>query len=75
MEVEVKAVMAKVFDVEVGAIEGSFGPGAVDGWDSAGHMRLIMALEERFDVMFEDDDVENLVSVKAITEAIGLLKS
>ncbi len=75
MEAEIKAVLAKVFDVELGAIDASFGPGAVENWDSAGHMRLIMALEESFDVMFDDDDVENLVSIKAIADSIAGLKA
>lgn len=29
----------------------------VDSWDSVGHMGLIAALEETFDIMFETDDI------------------
>jgi len=30
---------------------------AITGWDSVGHMQLIAALEEVFDIMFEMDDI------------------
>lgn len=30
---------------------------AVPLWDSVGHMTLIAALEEAFDIMFETDDI------------------
>ena len=30
---------------------------AIDAWDSVGHMQLIAALEEAFDIMFDTDDI------------------
>ena len=62
--------MAEVFHVGVDRVDDGFGPGAVAGWDSAGHMRLIIALEEAFGIQFEDDVVENLVSVDSIVVAV-----
>ncbi len=29
----------------------------VEGWDSVGHMSLIAALEEAFDIMIDTDDI------------------
>ena len=29
----------------------------IDAWDSVGHMSLIAALEDEFDIMFESDDI------------------
>jgi acyl carrier protein len=29
----------------------------IPGWDSVGHMSLIAALEEAFDIMFDTDDI------------------
>lgn len=42
----------------------------VPGWDSQGHVRLILALEERFGVEFGDDQIVELVSVAAILQAL-----
>jgi len=30
---------------------------SVDGWDSVGHMGLIAALEDSFDIMLDTDDI------------------
>ena len=74
MEEQVKGIIANVFQVEVGSINADFRPGTVSQWDSAGHMRLIMALEEAFDVTFDDDGVADLVTLSAIVEAIRALQ-
>jgi len=40
------------WDVEV---RDEDGPGTVDGWDSLSHVRLVHALETRFDVRLPDE--------------------
>ena len=35
---------------------------AVEGWDSVGHMGLIAALEDAFDIMMDTDDIIDLSS-------------
>ena len=35
-----------------------------DGWDSVGHMNLISAIEDQFDIMFETDDIITLNSYR-----------
>ncbi len=30
---------------------------AIEAWDSVGHMQLIAALEDIFDIMFDTDDI------------------
>jgi acyl carrier protein len=42
------------------------------GWDSVGHMALVAALEEAFDIMMETDDIIDLSSYK---KGIEILKS
>jgi len=34
----------------------------IDEWDSVGHMALISALEDAFDIMFDTDDIIDLSS-------------
>ena len=36
----------------------------IAAWDSVGHMQLIAALEEAFDIMFDTDDIIDLNSYK-----------
>lgn len=43
----------------------------IPAWDSVGHMNLIAALEEDFDIMMETDDIVDLNSYK---KGIEILK-
>lgn len=74
MEEKVRAILATVFEEDEASIGESFSPQSIEKWDSAGHMRLIIALEEEFDVMFDDDDVETLVSVATIVEKLNAIQ-
>lgn len=44
---------------------------SVQAWDSAGHMGMIAALEETFDIMLETDDIIEFSSYEV---GIGILK-
>lgn len=43
---------------------------SVDGWDSVGHMSLIAALEEAFDIMIDTDDIIDFSSYEKGKEII-----
>jgi acyl carrier protein len=53
----------------------SVGPEAKAGepeqWDSLGHLRIILAVEERFKVRFKTDQLATLDSVAALWDAIN----
>lgn len=55
-----------VFKNAFGVNEGDFGKEltyqSIPAWDSVGHMQLIAALEEAFDIMLEMDDIIDLSS-------------
>jgi acyl carrier protein len=42
----------------------------LEAWDSLGHIRLIAATEEAFDVRFTIDEIEKLTSVARILERL-----
>jgi acyl carrier protein len=41
-----------------------------DAWDSLASVSLVTVLEEEFDVMFDDDTIDRLVSFDATREAV-----
>ena len=43
----------------------------IPAWDSVGHMSLIAALEEAFDIMMETDDIIDLSSYKKGMEVLA----
>ncbi len=43
---------------------------SVEGWDSIGHMTLVSALEEAFDIMMDTDDIIDFSSYEKGKEII-----
>jgi len=54
-------VFVTTFGIESGEVEG-LEYQAIPAWDSVGHMSLIAALEEAFDIMMDTDDIIDLSS-------------
>jgi len=44
---------------------------SIAGWDSIGHMSLIAALEEAFDIMMDTDDIIDFSSFEKGKEIMG----
>jgi len=64
-------VVSRVFGVEPGDIDDSSSPESVEGWDSMGHLNLVTALEQDFNVSIDIGDVMEMVSVKKIREILS----
>jgi acyl carrier protein len=66
----VEEVVARVFGVDSGSLDGSSSPESVEGWDSMGHLNLVAALEADFNVSIDIGDAMEMVSVKRIREIL-----
>tara|TARA_X000000950_G_scaffold278507_1_gene369606 strand:- start:137 stop:379 length:243 start_codon:yes stop_codon:yes gene_type:complete len=45
--------------------------GDIDEWDSIGNFNLILAIEQKYRIRFNMDDLENLKSVKEIKRLLN----
>jgi acyl carrier protein len=43
----------------------------VEGWDSVGHMTLVAAIEDTFDIMLDTDDIVDLSSYEKGKEILS----
>lgn len=66
----VEEVVSEVFGVERESVNDSSCPETVDGWDSMGHVNLLVALEEHFNVSIDIGDVIEMVSVRKIRQVL-----
>ena len=73
MQERIRAVMAQIFNVDAGSISEESSPEDIERWDSLRHMQLILAIEDEFGVTFADDDIPNLLSLRAIQTTVGQL--
>jgi acyl carrier protein len=66
IEDKLKEIMALVFEVSEDAINNDTGPDDLDNWDSIGAINLITALEEAFDIEFEEEDILEMLNFQLI---------
>jgi acyl carrier protein len=57
MENRIKKVMSDVFNIDIESINNSSSPDNIENWDSLNHMNLIVALEEEFEIEFDDEEI------------------
>ena len=69
----IKQVMVAVFEVEADSICEDSSPDTIEAWDSLHHMNLVVALEEEFTVVFNDEQIGDLLNYKIIKLAISEL--
>jgi acyl carrier protein len=71
MQNKVRAIMAEVFEVELGDIWDDLKAEEADWWDSLKHFSLVTALEEEFEIEMTMDEIQALVSFNKIVETIS----
>ena len=67
----IKYVMSAVFEISTGEINDKSSPDNIISWDSIKHMNLVVALEEEFDIQFNDSEIVELQNLSLIINIIG----
>jgi acyl carrier protein len=66
----VKAVVSKILHLPMDQITDDSTSNTVDEWDSLGHMKIILALEEEFGLTFDDSQIADMTSISMISSII-----
>ena len=66
----VEDVVATAFAVERRSIDETSSPETVEGWDSMGHVNLLLALERNFKLSIAVADAIEMADVKKIKEIL-----
>lgn len=75
-EVRLKQVFADVFGVSSNTINENSSVDTIDRWDSFNHMKLVLALEEQFNVRFQANQAIEMLSyplVKVVLSEHGVV--
>jgi acyl carrier protein len=70
----VRQTVAEVFFVDTDQVTSKSSPESIAAWDSIGHLNLILALEQRFGVAFDPEQIPQVTTVQALAEAISAKK-
>ncbi len=76
-EEQLKEVVAAVLEIEANEINESSSPDTIDTWDSLKHMNMVLAIEEEFEVHFEQEEIMGMLNYKllALTLSEALKRS
>lgn len=67
METKIREVIANVLGIEVEELKKDSSPETIEEWDSLKHMNIIIALEDTFEVEFNDEEIGDMNSIALIT--------
>lgn len=70
MREQIVELMASVFGVDSSEVAGGVVFGKFAKWDSLRHMTLVVALEEEFGIIFDEDEITDMLSLDLIVEIV-----
>ena len=70
LEKRIRGIIREVFEISEDETNEEYSMDNVDLWDSMGHMKLLVALEEDFGMQFNIDEVMEMVKYSRIKEII-----
>jgi acyl carrier protein len=70
-ESKLKQIMADVFGVDSNSIDEHASVDTIKKWDSFNHMKLVLALEEQFNVTFQTEQTVEMLSYSLVKIALS----
>ncbi len=75
MEYKIKKILASILSLDVNKINSSTSAEQIEHWDSLKHINIIIALEEEFNIEFNNDQIINMLDYDSIVKRITKLIS
>lgn len=72
---QVRNIASDIFGVPANKITAESSPETIENWDSMQHLNLVLAVEEKFGVQLDPEDIEQMKSIGAVAELVEKLKS
>ena len=64
-------VVADIFEVPINQINNELSLNSIKQWDSVNHLKLMIALEEEFEIKFTKDDIESMINLSIIESTVS----
>lgn len=72
---EIRLTIASILEISADRLDYETEMDEISEWDSMHNILILSELEEKYDVLFPEDDIFDLVSVSAFAEEISKLKA
>ena len=71
----VQSVASDIFGIPVNRITAESSPETIENWDSMQHLNLVLAIEEKFGVQLDPEDIEQMKNIGAVAALVEKLQS
>ena len=72
---QVRSVASDIFGVPAEKITAESSPETIENWDSMQHLNLVLAVEEKFGVQLNPEDIEQMKNIGAVAKLVEKLQS
>jgi acyl carrier protein len=72
---QVRSVASDIFGIPADRITAESSPETIENWDSMQHLNLVLAVEEKFGVQLDPEDIEKMKNIGAVAELVEKLQS
>ena len=72
---QVRNVASDIFGIPADKIAAESSPETIENWDSMQHLNLVLAIEEKFGVQLEPEDIEQMKNIGAVAALVEKLQS
>lgn len=72
---QVRNVASDIFGIPANKISAESSPETIENWDSMQHLNLVLAVEEKFGVQLEPEDIEQMKNIGAVAALVEKLQS
>ena len=70
IEAKLKSIVATVMGIPESMISKDLSPDLLEMWDSLRHMNLVTAVEEEFNIVFEYDEIVQVMEYSILEEIV-----
>ena len=67
----VRGIFSDIFQVPLDEIRPESSPDTIPNWDSLQHLNLVLALEQEFNMQFNPEEIEQLLSVELVAALLN----
>ena len=72
---QVRSIASDIFGVPADKITAESSPETIENWESMQHLNLVLAIEEKFGVQLEPEDIERMKNIGAVAALVEKLQS
>lgn len=72
---QVRSIASDIFGIPADKVTAESSPETIENWDSMQHLNLVLAIEEKFAVQLEPEDIEQMKNIGAVAALVEKLQS